>query len=75
MQNSGIGGMMLIDALSKAYRIHQIVPLYGVGLRALNADSQRLYGRHGFRVAPKEDTNTPLMILPIWTVEDLFKPR
>ena len=71
-QRCGIGGMMLIHALEAAHRVHHIAPLYGVGLRALNKDAMRLYERVGFRSAPKEDGATPLMILPIWTIEDLF---
>lgn len=74
-QRCGIGSMMLIDALRNAYTIHKIAPLYGVGLRALNGDAARLYEKNGFRRAPKEDGPHPLMILPIWTIEDLFKPR
>ena len=71
-QGQGIGRTLLIDALRAAHHVHQIAPLYGVGLRALNEDAARLYEKTGFRKAPNEDGSTPLMILPIWTIEDLF---
>lgn len=71
-QRCGVGQVMLIHALRSAFAVHQIAPLYGVGLRALNEDAMRLYERVGFRKAPKEDGPTPLMILPIWTITDLF---
>lgn len=72
-QRSGIGSVMLIDALRSAHSVHKIAPLYGVGLRALNQDAQRLYEKMGFQKAPNESGETPLMILPIWTIADLFE--
>ena len=63
---------MLVHALQSALKVHRVAPLYGVGLRALNQDAKRFYERNGFRSAPGEGLEAPLMILPIWTVEDLF---
>ncbi|MEX1236080.1 MAG: GNAT family N-acetyltransferase [Roseovarius sp.] len=75
-QRTGIGSTMLVHALHSAYRIHQIAPLYGVGLRALNEAAERLYTENGFRRAPNEDgAGCPLMILPIWTAVDLFSSK
>lgn len=71
-QRCGVGSFMLMDALKAAWTIHNLAPLYGVGLRSLNDDATRLYQRFGFRTAPGEDGANPLMILPIWTIRDLF---
>lgn len=72
-QRGGIGGLLLVDALKQAADVNQIVPIYGVGLRSLNEDTERLYGKFGFTRAPLETDRSPLMILPIWTIQDLFK--
>ena len=75
-QSQGIGSNLLIESLKRAYQVHQLVPLYGVGLRALNERTANLYARYGFARAPDEDDKThPLMILPIWTLDDLFGAR
>ena len=74
-QGAGIGQTMLIHALRRAWSLHDIAPIYGVGLRALNERVEGLYGRFGFRRAPNEDGLNPLMILPVWTLADLFDPK
>lgn len=71
-QNCGIGTMLLIDALRRAHFIGKHVAFYGVGLRSLNERTTALYGKYGFAVAPDED-KFPLMILPIWSINDLFE--
>jgi len=70
-QNCGIGKFLLIDALRRAHLISKHVAFYGVGLRSLNAQTTKLYSSFGFGVAQNEDSN-PLMILPVWTLGDLF---
>lgn len=40
-------------------------------LRSLNDQTTNLYKEFGFGIAPNEDAH-PLMILPIWTIVDLF---
>lgn len=72
MQRRGIGGGLLVHALSKAVAVNEVIPIYGVGLRSLNDNTTKLYERFQFRRAPKEDGSHPLMILPIWTAIDLF---
>ena len=73
-QGAGIGRTMLVHALRNAWRLHDIAPIYGVGLRALDGRVEDFYARSGFRRAPNEDGRHPLMILPVWTLDDLFAP-
>jgi GNAT superfamily N-acetyltransferase len=70
-QCSGIGRLLLIDSLRRAHLVSQHVAFYGVGLRSLNERTTRFYEQFGFGVAPNEGA-TPLMILPIQTLSDLF---
>jgi GNAT superfamily N-acetyltransferase len=72
LQRQGLGSFLLIDALRRAYLISQHVPFYGVALRSLNDETGRLYERYGFQETDDGNLN-PLMILPIWTVQDLFE--
>jgi ribosomal protein S18 acetylase RimI-like enzyme len=72
-QGQGVGTFLLIDALRRAHFISSHVAFYGVGLRSLNERSTALYKKYGFAIAPEEDA-FPLMILPIWTINDLFSP-
>lgn len=72
IQGNRLGEMMLINALSRANMVSAHVAFFGVALRSLNDRTTKLYYKFGFRVAPDEDRH-PLMILPIWSVNDLFK--
>jgi hypothetical protein len=73
-QNCGLGKLLLIDALRRSHFVSQHVAFYGVGLRSLNDRTTALYKTFGFGVAPNEGQN-PLMILPIWTLSDLFEHK
>jgi len=70
-QKQKLGQLMLVDALSRSHVVSQNVAFYGVALRSLNDRTTTLYERFGFKVAPNEGVH-PLMILPIWSVNDLF---
>lgn len=70
-QQMGLGTHMLLDALGRASLVSDTVPIYGVALRSLNDQTTKFYSSLGFRQAPDEGHN-PLMILPIWTIKDLF---
>lgn len=72
-QSCGLGTMLLIDSLRRAHLVSQHVAVYGVGLRSLNDKTTAFYERHGFGVV--ESTKNPLMVIPIWTVNDLFQAR
>lgn len=64
---------MMIDCLKRAYMVSQNVAFYGVGLRSLNERTTGIYQKYGFGTAKgEEDSSTPLMILPIWSLDDLF---
>lgn len=71
-QNCGLGTILLLDALKRAHWVSQHVAFYGVGLRSLNDRTTALYSKYGFGIAPNEERN-PLMVLPIWSLNDLFK--
>lgn len=66
--------MLLVDALKRSNTVFENVAVFGVALRSLNDRTTALYERFGFGVAPDEGSN-PLMILPIWTVVDLFSAK
>lgn len=70
-QGNGLGKFMLMHCLQRAYLISQHVAFYGVGLRSLNEQTTELYKKFGFGIAENE-TSTPLMILPIWSIEELI---
>ena len=71
VQGQGLGKILLVEALKAAYAVSQVVPVYGVSLNSLNERTTKFYEGMGFRIAPKEGAN-PLMMLPIWTVNELF---
>lgn len=71
-QNNGIGTILLIDALRRAYYVSRNVAIYGVALRSLNARTKSLYEKHGFTVRD-DNIEHPLMIIPIWLMIDLFE--
>lgn len=71
MQRQGLGRVLLIEALKLTHAVSQLIPVYGVSLNSLNEHTTDFYKKMGFKVAPNEKAN-PLMILPIWSIEDLF---
>lgn len=72
IQRNGIGRVLLLDSLRKAFHAAETLPIYGIGLRSLNEKTTGFYKRMGFSVAEKETDDHPLMIMPIWTVIELF---
>lgn len=70
-QRHGLGTLLIINALQRVITVAGHVAFYGVGIRPINEEAASLYQKFGFRA--KEHTEAhPLMILPIWTVADLF---
>jgi GNAT superfamily N-acetyltransferase len=72
-QGNGVGRVLLIDALKRAHAVSQNVAVYGVALRSLNERTTAFYERHGFGAIEAE--RYPMMVLPIWTLNDLFGPE
>lgn len=72
-QGNGLGTILLIDALRRAYFVSQNVAVFGVALRSLNEKTTSFYKKHGFGV--RDDGATPLMVLPVWSLNDLFEKR
>ncbi len=70
-QRNGIGRILLMNALKRAFIVSRDLPFYGVALRSLNDRTTEFYKKMGF--AQRENTGHPLMILPIWTIRDLFQ--
>lgn len=70
-QGQKLGSFLLVDALKRAALISQHIAFYGVALRSLNDRTTKLY--EGFGFGKKDDDHYPLMIIPIWTIHDLFK--
>ena len=71
-QNNHLGTLLLMDAIVRSFRVSEHVPIYGVALRSLNDRTFTKYKSHGF--VEREKCSHPIMILPIWTIEDLVKP-
>lgn len=71
-QNQRLGTILLINALRRAYYISQNVAVFGVVLRSLNSRTTKLYERYGFGL--RETTSQPLMVLPVWSLNDLMAP-
>lgn len=71
LQGQGLGKILLIDALRRSNTVFENVAVFGVALRSLNERTTKLYEGFGFGIAPDEDSH-PMMVLPIWTVVDLF---
>jgi len=69
-QNQGLGTILLINALRRAYYISQNVAVFGVALRSLNDRTTKLYEKYGFGL--REDITQPLMVLPVWSLNDLM---
>lgn len=67
--------MLLMDCLRRVHLVSEHVAFYGVGLRSLNERTTKLYEKFGFGIATGEETlRAPLMILPIWSLNELFDP-
>lgn len=71
-QSQGFGTFLLLNALQRAHFVSQNVSYYGVALRSLNERTTAYYTRFGFR--PADKNAHPLLILPVWTLFDLFSP-
>jgi GNAT superfamily N-acetyltransferase len=70
-QGQGLGRLLLIDALKRAFAVSKNVAIYGVALKSLNDRTTKFYEKHGFGLVGPEEKN-PLMVVPIWTLRDLF---
>lgn len=71
-QSSGIGTILLMNAIARASSVSQHLPFYGLALRSLNDETTKLYARLGFSL--RENSDFPIMIMPVWTILDLVKP-
>lgn|SRR5262249_34020326 len=72
-QRNGLGTILLMNALQRAYYISQNVAVFGVALRSLNERTTMLYQKYGFGL--REEAKTPLMVLPIWSLNELIERR
>jgi GNAT superfamily N-acetyltransferase len=72
-QRNGLGTILLMDALRRSHHVSQHVAVFGVALRSLNERTTRLYQRYGFGL--RDQGQTPLMVLPIWSLNELFEGR
>lgn len=70
-QSSGVGRIMMMNALERAFQVSFNIPFYGVALRSLNEKTTKFYEKHGFE--KRTNDRHPVMILPIWTIRDLFQ--
>lgn len=70
-QRCGLGKLLLIDCLRRAHHVSQHVAFYGVGLRSISDQTTTIYRKYGFGVVEPNEKH-PLMILPIWTLHELF---
>jgi hypothetical protein len=63
--------ILLMNALQRSYYIGQNVAVFGVALRSLNERTTKLYQKYGFGL--REETKNPLMVLPIWSLNELIE--
>lgn len=71
LQEQRLGTFLMMDSLTKVRKAAEILPIYGLGLRSRTPETTKFYENLGFSVAPGE-TDSPLMLLPIWTLLDLI---
>lgn len=69
-QKNGIGTILLMDALTRAYKVSSDVAFYGVALRSLNNETTEFYKRFGFGLIEEGE---PMMMIPIWTIKELVE--
>jgi hypothetical protein len=69
-QDHGLGTILLLNALRRAHYVSQNVAVFGVALRSLNERTTKLYEKYGFGL--RDQSTTPLMVLPIWSLNELF---
>lgn len=72
-QSNGLGRILLINSLRRAHFVAQNVAVFGVALRSLNDRTTKFYEKFGFGL--RDQTPTPLMVLPVWSLNDLFTPK
>lgn len=70
-QSQGLGTILLMNALSRAFVVSQHVAVFGIALRSLNDSTTKYYEKHGFGVR-EEGTINPMMVLPIWSLTELM---
>lgn len=67
-QGQGLGGVLLMDALTRSYRVSREIAAYVICVDALDSEKARYYERFGF--SPFFDTTTHLF-LPMKAVPSL----
>ncbi len=72
-QSNKLGTILLMNALQRSYYIAQNVAVFAVALRSLNERTTKFYERYGF--GKREDGVTPLIVLPIWTLNELIEGK
>jgi ribosomal protein S18 acetylase RimI-like enzyme len=72
-QNFGLGTILLMNALHRSHYIAQNVAVFGVSLRSLNDRTTNLYKKFGFGL--RETCVHPIMVLPIWSLNELFDAK
>jgi GNAT superfamily N-acetyltransferase len=72
-QGQKLGTLLLMNALKRAHNVAKNVALFGVALHSLNDRTTEMYKRYGFGL--REDCHLPLMVLPIWSLNDLIEPK
>jgi len=70
-KGTGIGRMLLIDALSRSYEISKSVGSFAVVVDPLDEEAERFYNKYGFILLP----DSSKMFLPMKTVGKLFEEK
>ncbi len=68
-QGSGIGKILLIDALKRCYEISKSIGSFAVIVDPLDNDAESFYIKYGFTKLP----DSGKMFLPMLTIKSLFK--
>lgn len=67
-KGTGVGKMLLIDALRKSYEISKSIGSFAVVVDPLDEDAENFYTKYGFIFLP----DSRKMFLPMKTIERLF---
>ena len=71
-QGEGLGGVLLTDALKRAWSASEIVPVQGVIVHAKDDRAAAFYRHHGFLDFPEEALH---LFLPMKSIAALFSAR
>jgi len=68
-QGTGLGALLLIDALKRSWEVSQSIGSFAVVVDPVDDGARRFYGKYGFLILPDSEK----MFLPMQTLKALFE--